>query len=248
MSFTFFNKFGDIMNLIEDEEDKKLFAYAIATYGISGELIDLPYPLNAMFEGCREDIENSVRSRECNTGGRPKIARANDDTDQDFARAEEKVARANDSEIARAESNQIARANTDVARAKNTNTEEKGVIDFEKPPVIENEKPKPNQTNPDQAKPNQASMREVRTKFSPPTPAQVREYATEKGLSIDPDRFCDYFAAQGWRISNGCPMKDWKAAARNWAAREGPTPRYRGKLEQGQEVTNAIDYSAYCGF
>ena len=29
----------------------------------------------------------------------------------------------------------------------------------------------------------------------------------------------DYYAAQGWKLSNGNPMKDWRAAVRNWAHR-----------------------------
>jgi hypothetical protein len=239
MSFTWFNKFSDVMNLIEDEEDKKLFAYAIAVYGTSGEVIDLEYPINALFEACREDIDNSVRSREYNTGGRPKISRETNETSRETT---EETSRENQEQTSR----EISREENNFSREEILNTEENGVIDFEKPPVIENEKPKPNQSKPDQTRPNQAKER-VRTKFAPPAPAQVREYAAEKGLNIDPERFCDYFAAQGWRISNGNPMKDWKAAVRNWAAREGPAKRYAGKV-QGQEVESGFDYDAYCGF
>ncbi len=59
-------------------------------------------------------------------------------------------------------------------------------------------------------------------RFAPPTPAQVREYAEAAGLAIDAERFCDYYAAQGWKLSNGNQMRDWKAAVRNWVAREKP--------------------------
>lgn len=56
---------------------------------------------------------------------------------------------------------------------------------------------------------------------TPPTPDEVRAYSEEQGLGLDPERFCDYYAAQGWRLSNGRAMKDWRAAARNWARRDG---------------------------
>lgn len=240
MSFTWFNKFSDVMNLIEGEDNKKLFAYAVAVFGTTGEILDLPYPINAMFEACKEDIENSVRSREHNTGGRPKTSRETNETSRETT---EKTSRENQEQTSR----EISREKNNFSREEILNTEENGVIDFTKPPVIEKQKPKPNQSNPDQAIPSQDSKREVRTKFAPPTPAQVRDYAKDKGLQINPDRFCDYFAAQGWRISNGNPMKDWKAAVRNWSAREGPAKRYAGKV-QGEEVENDFDYSAYCGF
>lgn len=60
-----------------------------------------------------------------------------------------------------------------------------------------------------------------RGRFAAPTPDQVAEYASEKGLALDPHRFCDYYESNGWRVGKS-PMKDWKAAARNWAAREKP--------------------------
>lgn len=60
-------------------------------------------------------------------------------------------------------------------------------------------------------------------KFTPPTPEEVSEYAREKGLSLDANDFCDYYGAQGWRLSNGNPMRDWRQAANRWARSQ-----YRG--------------------
>lgn len=58
-------------------------------------------------------------------------------------------------------------------------------------------------------------------RLDPPTPEEVRAYSEEQGLGLDPERFVDYYAAQGWRLSNGRAMRDWRAAARNWARRDG---------------------------
>lgn len=60
-----------------------------------------------------------------------------------------------------------------------------------------------------------------RTRFTPPTPADVSAYCREKGYAVDADRFCDFYASKGWRVGNQ-PMKDWQAAVRTWATRDGP--------------------------
>lgn len=49
--------------------------------------------------------------------------------------------------------------------------------------------------------------------------AEVREYCLERGGSIDPQRFFDFYEAKGWRVGNQ-PMKDWQAAVRTWEGRE----------------------------
>jgi hypothetical protein len=48
----------------------------------------------------------------------------------------------------------------------------------------------------------------------------VEAYAREAGITIDAAAFCDYYTANGWKVGRN-PMKDWKAAARMWAKREG---------------------------
>lgn len=56
-----------------------------------------------------------------------------------------------------------------------------------------------------------------RKRFTPPTIEEVTAYVKEKDLKIDPERFCDYYEANGWVQGKGKPIKDWKAAARNWS-------------------------------
>lgn len=53
-------------------------------------------------------------------------------------------------------------------------------------------------------------------RFKAPTMDEAKEYFAEKGGSdIDAERFIDHFTANGWKVGK-TPMKDWKAAARNW--------------------------------
>lgn len=79
-------------------------------------------------------------------------------------------------------------------------------------PVIQSESESESNTN-------AGDSSRTRVRFSPPTPADVIAYATEKGLTINADRFCDFYASKGWRVGSQ-PMKDWRAAVRNWSARD----------------------------
>lgn len=53
-----------------------------------------------------------------------------------------------------------------------------------------------------------------------PTLDQIREYVYTENLMVDPERFFDYYESQGWKLSNGNKMKDWKASCRNWHRKE----------------------------
>lgn len=56
--------------------------------------------------------------------------------------------------------------------------------------------------------------------FSPPTVAEIRGYAAEKGLAdFDADLFFESYGAKGWMIGKS-PMKDWHLAVQR-AHREG---------------------------
>ena len=59
----------------------------------------------------------------------------------------------------------------------------------------------------------------ARTKFTPPSLEEVQAYCTERGNTVDAQRFVDYYASKGWVVGKS-PMKDWKAAVRNWERRE----------------------------
>lgn len=59
-----------------------------------------------------------------------------------------------------------------------------------------------------------------RSRFTPPTFEQVRAYCLERGNAVDPQRFVDFYSANGWVQGKGKPIKDWKAAVRTWEHRE----------------------------
>lgn len=65
------------------------------------------------------------------------------------------------------------------------------------------------------------TIRENNNRFTPPTAQDVKDYCNEKSISIDAERFVDYYASKGWLVGKA-KMKDWRAAVRNWARNEKP--------------------------
>lgn len=61
-------------------------------------------------------------------------------------------------------------------------------------------------------------------RFVPPTQAEIEAYVREAKLAMDPQEFLDYYTANGWKVGSHA-MKDWRAAARNWARKETQLPR-----------------------
>ena len=56
-------------------------------------------------------------------------------------------------------------------------------------------------------------------RFNPPTVEEIAAYSTESNNPIDPDAFYDFYASKGWKVGSS-PMKDWKAAVRQWHRRD----------------------------
>lgn len=63
----------------------------------------------------------------------------------------------------------------------------------------------------------------ARPRFSPPSVGEVATYCREKGYTIDPGRFVDYYGSIGWKVGKN-PMRDWKAAVRTWARKDNTKP------------------------
>lgn len=55
--------------------------------------------------------------------------------------------------------------------------------------------------------------------FRPPTVEEVREYCQTRSNGVSAEHFVDHYSANGWKVGKN-PMKDWKAAVRNWERNE----------------------------
>lgn len=80
--------------------------------------------------------------------------------------------------------------------------------------------------NPHQLNTNKSNTKESNTEESntyvskrKPTLEEIRSYCRERKNNVDPQRFLDYYTANGWRVGKN-PMKDWKAAVRTWERNE----------------------------
>lgn len=77
-------------------------------------------------------------------------------------------------------------------------------------------------------------------RFKPPTVEEVREYCTERNNRVDPERFVDFYTANGWVQGKGKPIKDWKAAVRNWERNE-KTSQVNAAQQAAQERQRVLD-------
>jgi hypothetical protein len=62
-------------------------------------------------------------------------------------------------------------------------------------------------------------------RFIAPTVEEVSAYCRERKNRVDPERFVNFYTSKGWVVGK-TPMKDWKAAVRNWE-RDGPDIKYQ---------------------
>lgn len=118
-------------------------------------------------------------------------------------------------------------------------------------------KPEPKQTNP---KPNDnvndndnvnvndiKESEEKKPRFYPPTLDELKKYIADNKYNVDPERFIDYYTANGWTVGKN-RMKDWKAAVRNWDRSQKSGGRMRQESTAKTKFSNfeqrSYDYTA----
>ena len=78
-----------------------------------------------------------------------------------------------------------------------------------------------------------------RKRFTAPTVEEVKAYCTEQGYGVDAQRFVDYYESKGWTVGKDSPMKDWRAAVRNWQHNDGGRPaQQQRQAKRGMEREN----------
>ena len=55
---------------------------------------------------------------------------------------------------------------------------------------------------------------------------EVKAYCMERGNSVDPQKWFDYYTSNGWKVGKN-PMKDWKACVRTWERNTNVRPSQR---------------------
>lgn len=64
-------------------------------------------------------------------------------------------------------------------------------------------------------KERESKEKETAKRFTAPTIEQIKAYCQERKNSVDPERFFNYYSANGWKVGKNT-MKDFKAAIRLW--------------------------------
>ena len=77
--------------------------------------------------------------------------------------------------------------------------------------------------------------------FVKPTLYDVQTYCLERGNTIDPQAFIDFYESNGWMVGKN-RMKDWKAAVRTWESRNATRPKAQQpvKKQSNLERLNAM--------
>lgn len=74
------------------------------------------------------------------------------------------------------------------------------------------------------ARPPRTPANRKTSRFVPPTVEEVRAYCQERRNAVDPQRFVDFYTANGWTQGRGKSIKDWRAAVRTWESRDTGRP------------------------
>ena len=75
-------------------------------------------------------------------------------------------------------------------------------------------------------------------RFKKPDYHEVADYCIdrkEQGNNVDPRKFVDFYESNGWKVGKN-PMKDWKAAVRNWE-RNAPKDKTNRKILDNKDYT-----------
>lgn len=83
-----------------------------------------------------------------------------------------------------------------------------------------------------------------RTVFRKPSFGEVAAYALEMLYDMDVQAFIDHYEACGWVVGKNKPMKDWKAAVRQWNRRQGEFTKETRKAE-GENSPSSFDTDAF---
>lgn len=78
-----------------------------------------------------------------------------------------------------------------------------------------------------------------RKRFVPPSVEEVKAYIDEKGYSINPESFVDYYTSNGWHVGRN-KMKDWKACVRSWNNRDKKPTKPSSQIGRAENYDDEV--------
>lgn len=124
------------------------------------------------------------------------------------------------------------------------------------PNSTENKQNNPNVNVNDNVNANVISSNEDKAKsvsrFVAPTLDEIQGYCKEKGFNVDAAAIYDHYTANGWVQGKNKPIKDWRAAVRQWTRRESEfaKPQHQASTpntDRKMSDVTATDWSDYEG-
>lgn len=96
--------------------------------------------------------------------------------------------------------------------------------------------------------PSEIKKNSARSRFTPPTVEEVKQYCQERGNNVDAESFVDYYSSQRWKKANGQPVADWKGCVRTWEKTDRQQVARSGTTVQSPKIHNFperhYDYAA----
>ena len=200
MSVNVQDDFWDAAQYMPDDQARE-FVYAIVRFGMTGEEPEPFEPWYPTFVACKGRVELSVAKQRKARGMAEARWQGRDGKDEDAAP---------DQASCTGDAKHDARGD---ASTMHDGDQASCTGDAKHRPENESEKESEKEKE-------MKGARRARARFSPPSADDVSAYAAERGLDIDAAAFVDFYAAKGWKVGTS-PMRDWRAAVRNWCRRDG---------------------------
>lgn len=189
MKFTWCDKFTRALEKVPDEQFVVLVR-AILAYGSDGVEPELEFPLDAIFESFREDIDYSHNRRQSgNKGGKARSG--------------------GDSEEASKQSETASKLSATASKQSETAFK---LFETASNPSKHACKHASNTSNT-----SNTSKKEGRMKR--PTLQEVEAEIEARGYHVDARAFIAYYDSNGWKVGKN-PMKSWKSALTTWERRD----------------------------
>ena len=217
MSVNVQDDFWDAAQWMPDDQ-AQAFVYALVRFGMTGEEPEPGEPWYPTFVACRGRVELSV-AKQRKAKGMAEARWQGRDGCKDEDAAPDQAGCTNDTKHDARGDASIMHDGGQASCTDNGEHRPENESESEK----ESEKEK-----------EMKGARRARARFSPPSTDDVSAYAAERGLDIDAAAFVDFYAAKGWKVGTS-PMRDWRAAVRNWCRRDGGRgrPGPSGQAQRG---------------
>lgn len=208
-SFVFYRSFYEGLAYLPAEDQLATYK-AIMDYAFYGTIPEAGGVVMAMFMLAKAQIDaNEKRRSDGNKGGRPSKKPVVTETETSgYEVSEIEKPLVIESETSGYEKTENPKPNVNVNTNANANVNANGNVNV-----------------------NGEVQKGKRQRFTPPTPEQVAEYCRERKNTVDPNKFFDYYTANGWKVGKNS-MKDWKAAVRTWESNNKDSPPTRSGTSQ----------------